>query len=281
MMRKNWKNLLVRFFSLFVIGLFLINFIPFSVARQKDYRAEEVPHPLKGITVTEKLGHSIDLDLVFFNEQNQSLALGEYFGPEPVLMSVVYYNCPSLCNFQLNGLFETLERLSVDWKSPYQLLLVSMDESEKAALAKEKRANYLKEFQNLPADRIHFLTGSKNSIKELTDSLGFAFRWDEETEQFAHSPVAYVLTAKGLISRYLYGIEFEPQTLKLSLLEAGAGKIGNMIDRILLFCYRFNPKENKYTVYASNIMRAGGILIILALLLLLVPVWMKERNQNN
>lgn len=281
-MRKNWKNLLLKLFNFFIIGLFLlINFVASSAAEQKDYLAEETPHPLKGITVKEKLGQAIDRNLVFVNEQNQSLALKEYFSAEPVLMSVIYYNCPSLCNFHLNGLFEALDKLSVKWKNPYQLLLVSMDESEKAPLAKAKKANYLKKFRNLSAERIHFLTGSGEAIKQLTEELGFAFRWDEETEQFAHSPVAYVLTSKGLISRYLYGIEFETKTLKLSLLEAGAGKIGNMIDRILLFCYRFNPKENKYTIYASNIMKIGGIFMILALLFLLVPVWIKERSQNN
>lgn len=269
--------MLLRLCSLFL----LLSWFPFSFSRQVDYLAEEVPKPLKDITIKEKLGQSIDLDLIFVNEGNKSLALKEYFGSEPVLMSVIYYNCPSLCNFHLNGLFEALEKLSVDWKNPYQLLLVSMDESEKAPLAMEKKANYLKKFQNVPADRIHFLTGSGDSINRLTESLGFAFRWDEETEQFAHSPVAYTLTDKGLISRYLYGIEFDIRTLKLALLEAGAGKIGNMIDRILLFCYRFNPKENKYTIYASNIMKVGGVLMILVLIFLLVPVWIKARSSHN
>ena len=281
MIPKNWRPLLLKFCSLFIVSLFLlIKGISPSAATQKNYLAEEAPHPLKGLTVTEKLGQSIDLDLVFVNEQNQSLALKEYFGDQPVLMSVVYYNCPSLCNFQLKSLFEALNKLSVSWKKPYQLLLVSMDSSEKAPLAKAKKTNYLKKFSNLEEDRIHFLTGSESAIKKLTDSLGFMFRWDEETEQFAHNPVAYALTEKGLISRYLYGIEFDLKTLKLSLLEAGAGKIGNMIDRILLFCYRFNPKENKYTVYAANIMKVGGIFVIFALIFLLVPVWIKERKKN-
>ena len=245
---------------------------------QKNYRADEAPHPLKNISIKEKLGGSIDLNLVFVNEKNQNLALKKYFGSEPVLMSIVYYNCPSLCNFHLNGLFEGLQQLSSHKNLPYQLVIVSMDSTEKPSLAKEKKINYLKEFKELKEEKIHFLTGSKDSIKKLTESLGFAFYWDEETEQFAHSPVAYVLSPKAVISRYLYGVEFKPQNLRLSLLEAGLGKIGNVIDRILLFCYRFNPKENKYTLYASNIMKAGGVLIILALMLLLIPVWIKERN---
>ena len=247
---------------------------------EKAYRSNERPHPLKNITITEHLGKSIDLNLWFTNENNKKVQLKNYFKSDPILMTVVYYNCPSLCNFHLNGLFKALQSLSSYWKRSYQFVLVSMDSTEKSPLAKLKKTNYLKEFNTLNQKNIHFLTGSKDSINKLTKSLGFSFRWDEETQQFAHSPVAYALSAKGLISRYLYGVEFDPKTLKLSLLEAGSGKVGNIIDRILLFCYRFNPKENKYTLYASNIMKIGGALIILALLFLLAPIWIKERKKN-
>ena len=278
-MKKNWKNLPLKLSNCLLIGLFMW-LGSFKSLAEKSYRADEIPHPLRGITVKEKLSDFIDFNLIFTNEQGQSLKLKEYFGSEPILMTIVYYNCPSLCNFHLNGLFEGLEKLSGYWTAPYQFVIISMDSTEKASLAKEKKTNYLNQFKGLRGENIHFLTGSEDSIKKLSDSLGFSFRWDEETEQFAHSPVAYTLSPKGMISRYLYGVTFEPRTLKLSLLEAGAGKTGNMIDRILLFCYRFNPKENKYTLYAVNIMKAGGVLIILALMLLLIPVWIKERNYN-
>ena len=278
-MKKNWKNSLLKLCSCFLVGLFLW-VSSFSSLAEKSYRADETPHPLRGITVEEHLGDFIDLNLIFTNEQGQSLKLKEYFGSDPVLMTIVYYNCPSLCNFHLNGLFEGLKKLSGYWTAPYQFIIISMDSTEKTPLAKEKKANYLNQFKSLRGENIHFLTGSENSIKKLSDSLGFSFRWDEETEQFAHSPVAYTLSPKAMISRYLYGVTFEPRTLKLSLLEAGAGKTGNMIDRILLFCYRFNPKENKYTLYAVNIMKVGGGLIILALMFLLIPVWIKERKYN-
>lgn len=278
MIQKNWKNLPLRLSSIVIVGFFLIPSL--SAGKEKAYKADEAPHPLKDIKITERLGQSIDFQLAFKNENDETIRLEKYFGSGPVLMSVVYYNCPSLCNFHLNGLFEGLEKLSASgWEIPYQLVILSMDDTEKATLAKEKKSNYLKEFKGLKENSIHFLTGSSENIKKLTDSLGFAFRWDEETEQFAHSPVAYTLSPKAVISRYLYGIEFLPKTLKLSLLEAGEGKIGNMIDRILLFCYRFNSRENKYTLYAVNIMRAGGVLMILTLMLWLIPVWMKERKK--
>ena len=279
MMKKNWKNLLRRLNSFLIISL-VCSIFPLILWAEKNYRADEAPHPLKDITVKEHTGNSIDLNLTFTDETNQSIKLKKYFQSEPVLMSIVYYNCPSLCNFHLNGLFEGLEKLSSSWTAPYQLVFVSMDHTEKPPLAKEKKVNYLKEFKGLKGTDIHFLTSSKDSIKKLANQLGFAFRWDEETEQFAHSPVAYALSPNGMISRYLYGIQFQPKTLKLSLLEAGAGKIGNVIDRILLFCYRFNPKENKYTLYAVNLMKAGGILIVLALMFLLIPIWIKERKKS-
>ncbi len=270
-MKRNWKSLPLKLYS----GLLLA--LP-SLA-EKAYRADEAPQALQNLAVKEQLGTFIDLQLSFVDEQGQSRALKSWFGKEPVLMSIVYYNCPSLCNFHLNGLFEGLNQLSQ--RIPYQLVIVSMDHKEKPPLAQEKKANYLKKFPQLKKDRVHFLTGREPDIKKLSKSLGFAFRWDEETLQFAHSPVAYVLSPKGKLSRYLYGVQFSAKTLKLSLLEGGAGKIGNMIDRIVLFCYRFNPEENKYSLYAGNIMKAGGVLIILALLFLLIPTWIKEGRKNS
>lgn len=255
-------------------------FFVISSSAQKAYRADETPHPLKDIKITEKTGQFIDLNLVFRDEEGQSRPLSAYFDSGPVLMTVVYYDCPSLCNFHLNGLFSAFKKLA-SWRPvPWRFIAVSMDSSEKPPLAREKRANYLKEFATgLDENNIHFLTGSQENVEQLTQSLGFAFRWDNETSQFAHQSVAYALSSQGLISRYLYGIEFEPVDLKLSLLEAGQGKIGSVMDRLLLFCYRFDPKTNKYTVYSANIMKAGGILIVFALMLLLIPTWLKERKK--
>ena len=244
---------------------------------EKLYRADEAPHPLKDIQVKENIGSSIDLNLEFTNEKGELKALQSYFKERSVLMTVVYYNCPSLCNFHLNGLWRALNELK--WKK-YEFVVISMDETETADLALQKKQAYLKEFSKVPEDRVHFLTGSKSAIETLTKALGFAFRWDEETEQFAHAPVAYSLSAKGILSRYLYGVEFLPQTLRLALLEAGQGKLGNVIDRVLLFCYKFNPQSNKYTLYASNIMRAGGAMAILLIISLIAPAWIRERRQN-
>jgi len=277
MIKKNWKNLLIKLSNFLLTILFITSAL--AIQNEKTYRADEAPHPLKNIKVIEKLGKKIELELNFKDENNQPVKLKKYFNSQPVLISIIYYNCPSLCNFHLNGLFTGLKQLALEWNSNYQLVIVSMDDREKADLAKEKKSNYLKEFKGLKKNNIHFLTGTAGNIKKLADDLGFPFYYDDETEQFAHSPVAYTLSQKAMISRYLYGIEFSSKTLKLALLEAGSGKVGNVIDRILLFCYRFNAKENQYTLYAVNIMKVGGVLIILVLLLLLVPVWIRERKK--
>lgn len=271
--------------KLFKIFLFLLFLSPAGLkanynlpksSSEKLYRADETPHPLKGIQVTENLGQLIDLNLEFTDETGEQKPLKFYFKDRPVLMTIIYYNCPSLCNFHLNGLWGALNNLK--WKN-YEFIAVSMDAKEKPDLALAKKKNYLQEFPNVSEDRTHFLTGSSVAVESLTKALGFAFRWDKETEQFAHAPVAYTLSPEGLISRYLYGVEFLPQTLRLALLEAGRGKVGNVIDRVLLFCYRFNPQSNKYTLYASNIMRAGGILTVLLIISLMAPIWMRERRR--
>ena len=261
---------------------------PFRMARnsynspsplsEKQYRANEAPHPLQNIKVTENIGSFIDLNLKFTDETGQLVSLKNYFNKKPVLMTVIYYNCPSLCNFHLNGLWTAFNALK--WKK-YEFVVISMDHKEAPSLAYQKKQNYLKEFPKVPADQTHFLTGSEDQIQLLTQSLGFPFYWDEASQQFAHSPVAYSLSHKGLISRYLYGVSFLSQTLKLALLEASRGKLGNVIDRALLFCYRFNPKEKKYTLYAMNIMKAGGGLMVFILILFLAPVWIKERRKPN
>ena len=193
---------------------------------------------------------------------------------------MVYYKCPSLCNFHLNGLFEGIRALE---KGPlgrkagrdYSLIVLSMDDRESPDLALKKKQSYLQAFGPREA---RFLTGSREAIRKLTRQLGFAFRWDEESGQFAHSPVAYAISPEGKISRYLYGVSFESQTLRLALAEAAQGKTKSIINPVLLFCYRFDPTQNRYTIYAYNVMRAGAALTLLLLLSVLLPVWLKQKK---
>ena len=272
MIPKRWKNLPKQLFK--YIALFFI-FPVGAYEGKKNYRADEIPHPLKGAGVTEKTGGMIDLSAAFQNSKGDSLILKDLFDGKPVLLTVVYYNCPGLCNFHLNGLFKAMGQIPQTAGRDYNFIAVSMDSRELPRTASAKKSNYLKEFKR-SGQFAHFLTGTEENIKKLTQSLGFSFRWDDESGQFAHTPVAYLLSPEGRISRYLYGVEFVPNTLRLSLIEAGRGQTAGVVDRILLFCYRFNPEKNRYTLYAYNIMRAGAGLMAIVLLGFLVPYWFRE-----
>ena len=242
MMPKHWKNLPKQLFKLWPLFLFA-NTAIFAYEGKKNYLASKTPYHLKDSKIKERTGEYIDLSLVFKEDSGKTNSLKTYFADKPALMTVVYYKCPSLCNFHLNGLFEGVKDMKWESGKDYSFIVLSMDEREGSHLALEKKQAYLKEFGERD---VHFLTGDKESIKTLTHQLGFSFRWDEETLQFAHSPVAYILSPEGKISRYLYGVLFEPKTLRLSLAEAAKGKVKRVIDRVLLFCYRFDPNQNRY-----------------------------------
>ena len=242
-------------------------------------KADQVPQELKGINITEKMGAFIDLNLEFSNEQGKKMKIGSYFNKsKPVLFTIIYYKCPNLCQLHLNGLMKGMKGLDIT--DDFEFVALSMDSTETPYLAQSKKTNYIKQYKLPSPDNLHFLTGQKKSINKISQQVGFKFRWNEEQKQFAHLPVAYVLTPTGQISRYLYGVEMETKTLKLSLVEASQGRIGGLIERILLFCFQFDPRKNRYTIYAYNMMRAGGILTIILILCLLTPAWIRAKKQG-
>jgi protein SCO1/2 len=242
----------------------------------------ELPKELKDVGVTERLGEHIDLDLEFTNEAGQLVPLRSFFKDErPVLMAMVYYSCPALCGLHLNGLTETMKQLKWSAGSEYQFVAISMKSDETAELAAKKKHNYLKVYDRAGTEQgWHFMVGSVDNVAKLSNQLGFRFHWMEDKKEFAHASVAYVITPAGKISRYLHGIQPDPNTLKLSLLEASNGKIGNIIEQAMMFCFQFNPTKNKYTLYAWNIMRVGGAIMVLLLAILLLPVWWRTQLQH-
>lgn len=239
----------------------------------------ELPKELQAVAVDQNLSQKLDLNLQFTDDKGVTAPLGRFFnGPKPVLMAMVYYNCPSLCSYHLNGLNDTMKQLKWTAGQQFELVAVSMDHTETPDLAAKKKSNYVKEYGRPESENgWHFLVGSKENVKALADQLGFRFTWLEDKKQFAHAAVAYVITPEGKISRYLHGIQVDPDTLKMSLLEASDGKIGSVVEQIMLFCFQFDPKKNKYTLYAWNIMRIGAALMVVMLALVLVPVWRREQ----
>ncbi len=258
----------ILFFSVFSV----------SYSPERKFSPSQTPEELKGLEIQEKTGATLDLNLSFTDDQGKKVKLKQYFN-QPVLLSIVYYRCPNLCGLHLNGLSEGLKNLPQNFKQKFNFVLLSMDDRESSKLALEKKRSYIEKY-NLPAESTHFLTGSKENILALSQQVGFRFRWDESQKIFAHLPVAYTLTPAGKISRYLYGVVFPSQTLRLSLVEASQGKIATILDRVLLFCFQFDPKRMRYSWYAYNIMRAGGVLTLCLLLCFLLPVWIRENKKS-
>lgn len=235
----------------------------------------EDPKQLRDLEIIEHSNEKLPLDLTFQDDSGQTVRLGDYFqGNNPVILSMNYSNCPMLCRVQLNGLVEGLDRVVWTAGKEYQVISVSIDPTETPEKARETKEKYLKQYgRPESADGWHFLVGDKESIQKLADAIGFQFRYVPERKEYAHPAVLTLCTPDGRISRYMYGIEFPPQTLRLSLVEAGEGKIGTTTDRFLLFCFHYDPSTGAYGPTALNIMKLGGAASMLALLAYLVPHW--------
>jgi len=283
-MNLNFKN----FFSelknkCLLVGCFFLCFSAFASgyeAKPPQYAAGETPPEMKAIAIEEKLGTDLNLGLKFNDESGQEVALSQYYdGKTPVIISLVYYSCPGLCNFHLNGLIAGLKELQWNPGKEYKVLAISFDEKENSELALGKRENYLKEFgRGSEVKGFHFLTGSKESIQALTSSVGFKFQWNEKAKEWSHSSAAILTTPQAKISRYLHGVIFQPQDLKLAINEAAHGKMGGVLDRVLFYCMKYDPTASKYTIYAFRIVQIGGVLIIGFLALLLIPNLLRRQT---
>ena len=242
--------------------------------------SDKPPQPLMEVGVEERLGDTIPLDLWFVNSQGDTVTLAQFFKQEkPVLLSLVYYECPMLCTLVLNGLTNALQGLPWTPGKEYQMVTVSIDPDESPKLAAQKKHRYISSLgkPGVPEDGWVFLVGPASQSKKLADALGFHYKYDPSQDNYAHPAVAFILTENGTVSRYLYGIEFKERDLRLALLEASEGKIGNTLDRIILFCYHYDPDSQSYTLFATNLMRLGGVLTVIVLGLLLGILWKKDK----
>lgn len=238
----------------------------------------ELPKALQTVGVDDHRGVMLDPNLEFKDDEGRAVTLGEYFhSDKPLLLAMVYYKCPNLCSYYLAGLTQALENMKWTVGNQFNVIAVSMDPRETPAIAMEKKENYIMAYgRPESANGWHFLTGTPENIKKLTYELGFRYHWDAEKKQFAHVSVTYILTPQGQISRYLNGIDPDPTTLRLSMLEASGGKIGTFVDRAMMFCFRFDPHRSRYVLYAWNIMHIACILMVLLMASILIPVWWRE-----
>src|SRR6202789_3317096 len=236
------------------------------------------PSLLKEVGIDQKLNQSIPLDLVFRDEHGKSVQLGDYFGQKPVILSMVYYNCPMLCTQVLNGIESSLKLIPMDIGKQFNVVTVSIDPTERPVLADAKQAlNTGLYGRPGAAEGWRFLTGDEPQIRQLANALGFRYAYDPDSKQFAHASAIMIATPEGKISRYLYGIQFPSRDLRLGLVEASEGKIGTPVDQILLFCYHYDPATGKYGLLISHVIQAGGLLTVLILGVAILILFRGER----
>ena len=235
-----------------------------------------------GVGIDQKLNSALPLDLVFRDESDRPVPLRSYFGSKPVVLALVYYRCPSLCSMTLSDMVRSLNKVDLKPKDDYNVVIVSIDPSEKPALAAAKKASYAKMFSRPGFDNgWHFLTGDQSAISKLAAAVGFRYRWDEPTHQFVHAAGITVATPEGKLSRYFYGIQYSPVDLRLSLVEASAHKIGSPVDYVLLYCCPFDPATGKYTVAIYNIFKLAGGITLLCLGLLIFFLVRSSKRQGS
>lgn len=273
MTAKPW---LVAVLMLVAVGAVALAQPPAPIA-QAD--ADDV---LDQVGLDQKLGEQIPLDVEFFDEAGQVVRLRDYFGSRPVVLTLVYYECPMLCSLILNGTVRALRTLEFSAGTEFDVLTVSIDPDETPDLAAAKKQEYLANYRRTGAEQgWHFLTGREESIRALADAVGFRYAYDPVSGEYAHAAGIMVLTPKGQVARYFYGVEYSPRDLKLGLMEASEERIGSPVDQLLLLCFHYNPLTGKYSFAVMAAVRVAGALTVLAIVVLLVTLLRRERKERS
>jgi protein SCO1/2 len=229
--------------------------------------AQDLPPNLAKVGITQRLNERIPFDLSFRDEQGQTVRLGDYFhANKPVILSLVYYECPMLCTETLNGLSSALRIMSLKLGQDYQVVTVSFDPNEKPDLALAKKNAYLRRYGH-PGGQAgwHFLVGDEPNIHALTEAAGFHYLFDQQTRQFVHAAGIMVLTPEGRIAQYYYGVDYSPKDLRLGLVEASQNRIGTFVDQVLLYCYHYDPRTGRYGAVIINVLKLAGAATVLLL----------------
>jgi protein SCO1 len=231
------------------------------------------PPGLKNVGIEQNLNEQIPPGLAFRDETGKAVTLGDFFGKKPMILNLVYYQCPMLCGEVLTGLESALRVLKFDVGKEFDVLTVSFDPKETPEMASAKKTEYLKRYgRSGAADGWHFLTGPAGSIDALTKAAGFQYQYDPRSGQFAHATAIMVLTPEGKIAQYYYGVEYAPKDLRLGLIQASENKIGTVVDQVLLYCYHYDPDTGKYGAIISRVLQlaAGATVLILGTFLIVM-----------
>ena len=264
-----------------VIGGLLLSFVfaaPGAWADQRLVDPSDMPGPLKKVEFKQNLDAQLPLDASFRDEMGREVKLGDFFGEKPVILTFVYYDCPMLCTLILNGLAKALAVMKFDPGREYEVVAISIDPAETPAQAAKAESATVKRFgRQETAPGWHFLVGAQDQIDRVAQIAGYGYQFVPETGEFAHASGIVVLTPQGRIAQYYFGIEYSPKDIRLSLVEASQKKIGGVVDEILLYCYRYDPAQGKYTAAVMRIMRIAGGLFAAGLLLFLWLAFRRDR----
>ena len=238
------------------------------------------PTITKGVTIEQKLNKPVPLDLVFRDEANRAVPIRAYFGDKPVVISLVYFNCTSLCPMSLHETVEGLRRVALEPGRDYEVVVASFDPKDTPREAELTKKKYKAQFTGRSGFDAgwHFLTGDQQSISKLAEAVGFKYRWDDRTKQFIHAGGIMVATPDGKLSRYFYGIDYAPADLRMALVDASRHKIGSPVDYVLLFCFHYDATQGKYTLAIVKLLRIAAAL---TLLILVTGVYLLMRNDKN
>jgi protein SCO1 len=240
-----------------------------------------VPKPLREIGFDQNLDTPLPLDAEFRDESGRTVRLGAFFGEKPVALAFVYYDCPMLCGMVMSSITSSLNTIALDAGRDFEVVMVSFDPRETPPLAAKTKAEYLRRYDRPgAADGWHFLTGDQPSIERITKAAGFRYTWDEETRQFAHPAGLVVLTPEGRLSRYLFGLDYSPRDLRLALVEASDGRIGNAVDAALLYCYHYDPTTGRYGLVVMRLVRIAGAAMVVALGAFILIMVRRDRQHS-
>jgi protein SCO1/2 len=238
------------------------------------------PALLRNVGIDQKMGAQVPIDLPFEDESGRPVTLRQYLG-KPVILALVYYQCPSLCNMVLNGVLRSVKNLEMTAGDEYDIVAVSFDPRETPEMAAAKKASYLKGYDRAGAEQgWHFLTGREASSKSLAESVGFHFAYDSVTNQYAHGSAMMILTPEGKVTRYFYGIEYPARDVRFGLEEASNRRIGSPVDAVLLYCYHYDPANGKYGLVIMNALRLAGFATVAALATFMIIMFRRDFKAN-
>jgi protein SCO1 len=241
---------------------------------------------LRGVGIDQHLNAQLPMELTFKDETGGTVRLADLARGKPIVLVLVQYNCPSLCTAILNDMLSTLKVIPQSIGDEYDVWAVSIDSRETPMLASQKKGGYLRSYQRTRPGAVnasagwHFLTGSEENITALSSAVGYRYRYDAAADQFVHPAALVLLTPGGKISRYFFGINYDPTDVRLALVEASNGRIGTITDKVLLFCYHYDPASGKYGLAIGNLLRAGAALTVVILFGGLALLWRADRRRT-